>query len=87
MPGIKPESVEITIEGDALTIRGERPAPLENVDYALQERPYGKFQRTLNINIPVDADKAEARYENGLLTLSIPKVQAAKPKIIQVVSK
>jgi HSP20 family protein len=87
MPGVKPESVEITLEGDTLTIRGERPAPLENVDYVLQERPYGKFQRTLNINIPVDANKAEARYENGLLMLTIPKAEAVKPKTIQVVSK
>jgi len=87
MPGVKPENVEITIEGDTLTIKGERPAPMENVDYVMQERPYGKFQRTLNINIPVDANKAEAKYENGLLTLSIPKAEAVKPKTIQVVSK
>lgn len=87
VPGVKPENVEITIEGDTLTIRGERPAPLENVDYVMQERPFGKFQRTLNINIPVDADKAEARYENGMLTLMIPKAEAVKPKTINVVSK
>lgn len=87
MPGVKPEAVEIMIEGDTLTIRGERPAPLENVDYVMQERPYGKFQRTLNINIPVDADKAEARYDNGLLTLVIPKAEAVKPRTIQVQSK
>ncbi len=87
MPGIKPESVEITIEGDALTIKGERPAPLENVNYVLQERAYGKFQRTLNINVPVNADKAEAKFENGLLTLTIPKAEAIKPKTISVVSK
>lgn len=87
MPGVQSEGVEITIEGDTLTIRGERPAPLENVDYVMQERPYGKFQRTLNINIPVDANKAEARYENGLLTLVIPKAEAAKPKVIQVAAK
>lgn len=87
MPGVKPEGVEITIEGDTLTIRGERPAPLENVDYVLQERTHGKFQRTLNINIPVDANKAEAKFENGLLTLVIPKAEAVKPKTIQVVSK
>ena len=87
MPGVKPEEVEITIEGDTLTIRGERTRPLENVDYVMQERQYGKFQRTLNINIPVDANRAEARYDNGLLTLVIPKAEAAKPKVIQVGTK
>lgn len=87
MPGVKPEDVEITLDGDTLTIKGERPAPLENVDYALRERVYGKFQRTLNINIPVDADKAEAKFENGLLTLTVPKAEAVKPKTIKVVSK
>ncbi len=87
MPGVKPETVEITIEGETLTIKGERPAPLENVDYVLQERTYGKFQRTLNINVPVDADKAEAKFENGLLLLTIPKAEAAKPKTIRVDGK
>ncbi len=87
MPGVKPEDVEITIEGDTLTIRGERPRPLENVDYVMQERPFGKFQRTLNINIPVDANRAEARYDSGLLTLVIPKAEAAKPRVIPVATK
>ena len=87
MPGVKPENVEITLEGDTLTIRGERPAPMENVDYVLQERPYGLFQRTVNINIPVDSEKAEAKYENGMLILTVPKAEASKPKTIQVVSK
>ncbi len=84
VPGVKPEEVEITIEGDTLTIKGERPAPLGNVDYVMQERPFGKFQRTLSINIPVDADKAEARYENGMLLLTIPKAEAIKPRTIQI---
>lgn len=87
MPGVKAEDVEITIEGDTLTIKGERPAPMENVDYVLRERPFGLFQRTLNINIPVDSGKAEAKYENGLLILTVPKAEASKPKTIQVVSK
>jgi HSP20 family protein len=87
MPGVKPEDVEITLEGDTLTIKGERPAPMENVDYVLRERQFGRFQRTLNINIPVDAGKAEAKYENGLLILTVPKAEASKPRTIQVVSK
>jgi len=87
MPGVKPEEVEITLEGDTLTIKAERPAPLENVGYVLQERPYGRYQRTLSINIPVDSSKAEAKFENGLLTLTVPKSEAVKPKTIQVVKK
>jgi HSP20 family protein len=87
MPGVRPEDVDITIEGDTLTIKSERQAPMENVSYVMQERPHGRFQRTLNINVPVEADKAEARFENGQLTLVIPKAEAVKPKTIQVVSK
>ena len=87
VPGVRPEDVEITLEGDTLTIKGERPAPTENVNYVLQERTYGPFQRTLNVNVPVDANRAEAHYENGLLILSIPKAESVKPKTIQVVSR
>jgi HSP20 family protein len=87
VPGIKPEDVEITLEGDTLTIKGERPAPLANVDYVLQERTFGLFQRTLNINVPIDVNRAEAHYENGILTLTVPKAEAARPKTIQVVSR
>ncbi len=87
MPGVKPEDVDIMLEGDTLTIRADRPAPLENVNYVIQERSYGTYQRTLSINVPVDADKAEARFDNGLLTLTIPKAEAARPKQIQVTNK
>jgi HSP20 family protein len=87
MPGVKPEDVEILLEGDTLTIRGQRPAPLQNVNYVLQERTHGFFQRTLSINVPVDADRAEAKFENGVLILTIPKAEAARPKQIQVTSK
>lgn len=87
MPGVKPDDVEITIEGDTLTIKGERPGPMGNADCVMQERPFGRFQRTLAINIPVDADKAEAKYEDGLLTLTIPKAEAVRPRTIQVTAK
>jgi HSP20 family protein len=86
MPGVKPEAVEITLEGDTLTVKAERPAPIENVEYVMQERPYGTFIRTLSINVPVDSDKAEAHFENGLLMLTIPKAEAVKPRTIQITS-
>jgi HSP20 family protein len=83
-PGIDPEQVEITIEGDTLTIRGELPSRPENVNYLFQELATGKFVRILSLNIPVDPDKAEARFENGLLTLVIPKAEEARPRQITV---
>jgi HSP20 family protein len=84
IPGADPDKVEITIEGDTLTIRGEIPAPLENVNYIFQERAYGPFSRTLTLNVPVQSEKAEASFENGLLMLSVPKAEAVKPKSIKV---
>ena len=84
VPGIAPEDVEITIEGDSLTIQGELPSQLDNVKHLFQERPIGKFVRVLNLNIPVDADKSEATFANGLLTLNIPKAEEIRPRQIKV---
>jgi len=87
VPGLKPEDVEITVEGDTLTLRGELPQPVAKVNYILAERPWGRFSRTLQLNVPVQADKAEAVFENGLLTLTLPKVEAVRPKVIPVKAK
>lgn len=87
VPGVDPEAVEITIEGDTLTIQGERGAPLDNVDYHIQERRFGPFARTLTLNLPVQADQAEAVFEKGVLTLTIPKAEEVRPKVIKVKSK
>ncbi len=86
-PGVKPEDVEITIEGDTLTLRGELIGPLENVNYVMQERNYGRFSRTLTLNVPVQADKANAEFSNGVLTLTIPKAEAVRPRSIKVTAK
>ena len=87
VPGLKPEEVEITIEGDTLSLRGEFKRPVENVNYLISERAWGRFSRTLQLNVPVEADKAEAVFENGLLTLTLPKAEAVRPKVIPIKAK
>jgi HSP20 family protein len=87
LPGLLPEEVDITIEGDNLVIRGELRHPLDNVEYLFQERSYGHFARSLALNVPVDVEKAEAVFENGVLTLTLPKVEEVKPKAIKVKTK
>jgi len=85
--GLGPDDVEITIESEMLTIRGEAKAPLDNVDYYIQERGYGPFSRRLTLNVPVQADQAEAVFDRGVLTLTIPKAEEVRPKVIKVKSK
>ncbi|MFP3896928.1 MAG: Hsp20/alpha crystallin family protein [Anaerolineales bacterium] len=87
VPGVDPDSVDITVEGNTLNIKGQTEGPLENVDYVLQERPYGTFNRSLQLNVPVDANKAEASFDQGILTLQIPKQEEAKPKTIKIKSR
>lgn len=87
VPGLLPEDIHITFEGDTLTIRGEYKNHAEGKNYLLRERMVGKFERVLTINTPVDSDKIEASFENGVLTLTLPKAEAAKPKQITVRAK
>jgi len=86
LPGVKPEDVEITFEADTLTIRGKIEPVRQSVNYIIHERGHGSFSRSLTFNVPVDADKAEAVFENGLLTLHIPKAEQVRPKQIKVKS-
>ncbi len=87
LPGLTPDEVDITIDGDRLTIRGELRPPLQNVDYLFQERACGPFSRTLTLNVPVNAEQAEATFENGVLTLTLPKAEESRPKTIEVKRK
>ena len=89
VPGIKPEELDINVENNVLTIRAERKAE-ENKDgdtIHWQERYYGKLERSLALPVEVDANKAEAKLEHGVLTLSLPKAEAVKPKAIKVQAK
>jgi HSP20 family protein len=86
LPGVRPEDVQITVHGDMLTIRAEIKDEKEKKDehYYLRERRYGHFQRTVTLATPIAADKAQAHFENGVLTLTLPKAEGAKPKQIKV---
>jgi HSP20 family protein len=84
LPGVNPEDVEITFEGDELLIRGQLPAAPEGAEFLKRELYHGAFVRRLSFNVPVDANKIEAHFHNGLLTLSIPKAEAIKPKQIKI---
>ena len=84
LPGVKPEDVVITIEDDTLTIKAVLPGSVEDVEYAIHERASGEYERTLRFNVPVDAEAAEATFENGVLTLTVPKAEEAKPRQIKV---
>lgn len=86
LPGIKPEDVQITVHGDTLTIRGEQKAEEEKKGetWHLRERRLGAFQRSLALNTPIDPDKADAKFEHGVLTLTLPKSERAKPRQIKV---
>jgi len=87
LPGIKPEEVDISVVGNTLTIKGEREEHREKEEegkYYFREQRYGAFQRSIGLPVEVNADKAEATFENGVLKLSLPKAEEAKPKHIQV---
>jgi len=90
LPGIKPEDVQITVQGDVLTIRGmttseqERKDDRDDENWILRERRSGSFYRSLTLPAPLDADRATARFEQGVLVLEIPKVETAKARQIPV---
>ncbi len=89
IPGVKPEDIDINITGDVLTIKGETKAEEEvkEENYFRRERRYGSFSRSLSIPVSVVADKATADFENGVLTLTLPKAEEVKPKAIKVKAK
>ena len=84
LPGVDPENVEITFEGDELKLRGQFPAFEEDVEYIKRELYHGAFERTLSFNVSVNADGIEAKFKSGLLTLIVPKAEEIRPKHIKV---
>ncbi|MHB0858555.1 MAG: Hsp20/alpha crystallin family protein [Anaerolineae bacterium] len=89
LPGVKPEDVDISVVGDVLTIKAEMKAEedVEEGNYIRHERRFGRLQRAVRLPSQVQADKAEAEFENGVLKLKVPKAEEVKPKTIQIKAK
>ncbi|QIZ36514.1 Hsp20/alpha crystallin family protein [Saccharopolyspora sp. ASAGF58] len=87
LPGIDPGSLEVTAEHNTLTVRAQRSATessSSDVSYLVTERPTGTFARQLQLGAALDADRVQAEYRNGVLTLRIPVAEQAKPRRINV---
>jgi len=85
LPGVKPEDVELTVLGDAITLKGERKSDRTDGErYYRQERPTGAFERTVTLPTPIDPDSVKAEYRDGILTVHMEKEEKAKAKKVQI---
>ena len=86
LPGLNEKDIHLSITGDMLSIRGERQwnQEVKQESYYRGERWYGKFERTLPLPMPVQADKVTASYRDGVLTIKLPKVEEIKSKEIKI---
>ena len=86
LPGVRPDEVDISVTGDILTIKGETKSEEEtkNGNYHRRELRYGSFARSIPLPTRVNHEKAEAIFENGILTVTMPKAEEVKPKNIKI---
>ncbi len=86
LPGVLPEDIDVTIEGGVLSIKADTKVEEEREDggYVVRERRAGSFRRSLRLSDNVDADKVEPRYENGVLTITLPVAESKKAKHLTV---
>jgi len=92
LPGVKAEDVEISVDGNAINLKARIPSSLEKEEardyrWYITELGYGDVSRSVNFPVPVDAGRIEASQENGVLTVTVPKAEEAKPKQIKVKAK
>jgi HSP20 family protein len=86
VPGVDPDDIEVTIEDGVLSIKGESKAETEDKvsGYLMRERRSGSFHRSIRLPETIDADKAESGYENGVLTITLPRIEAKKAKRLAI---
>ena len=89
LPGIKADEVQINVTGEVLTLKGETKQENETKEkaYHIREQRWGAFERSLVLPTEVIADKAKADFENGVLTITLPKAEEVKPKTINIKTK
>jgi HSP20 family protein len=89
LPGVKADEVQINVTGEILTLKGEvkQKEEVKEKTYHIREQRWGMFERSLALPIEVVADKAKAEFENGVLTITLPKAEEVKPKSITIKSK
>ncbi len=84
LPGVQPETLDIDVERNVLTVRAERPSKNGDWEMLAAERPTGLFSRQLVLGDNLDLDRLEARYDAGVLRLTVPVAERAKPRKIEV---
>jgi HSP20 family protein len=86
LPGIDPESVDVSVEDSTLTVRGDRSfsSEVNEENFHRVERRYGQFSRSLTLPNTADAERIEASFDKGVLTIEVPKVEQAKPRKISI---
>ena len=89
LPGIKADEVQINVTGEVLTLKGEvkQNQEMEEKAWHIREQRYGSFERSVVLPTDVVADKAKAEFENGILTITLPKAEEVKPRTITVKAK
>jgi len=87
LPGVNRDSIDVQLTGEQLTVRGERLVERQAKVSALHlERPQGTFQRSFTVGVPVQSDKVQASYREGVLTIVLPKAETVKPRKVEIVA-
>ena len=85
LPGVSPDSIDVEVERNVLTVRAERTwSPAEGAEVLVRERPQGAVTRHVTLGESLDADRLEATYDAGVLTLTIPVAEQAKPRKVEI---
>ncbi len=86
LPGVRPDEINIEVHDDVVTITGERKEEKasDKEDCHIREMSYGKFTRSVRLPMPIDADKVKAKFDDGVLKVTLPKTEKTKPKRIEI---